>query len=1000
MYAARPMAQPRARDGRQEHHIDLTARPSSIRPRNGSIPATLYGRDSELDTLRRCLGEALRGGGRLALVAGEAGIGKTTLVARIAQEAQEQGALVLSGQCYDLTTTPPYGPWVEILRGYVTGRGLPELPDALTSPSLLDSISGQDALFAELSAFLLAVAETSPLVLLLEDQHWADADSLEFLRSLARQLPKRRVLLLVTYRDNELTPGYPLYRYLPALVREAPVERVMLRRLGAEAVHLLTADRFHLPEQQQAALVAYLQRYAEGNPFFTDELLRALAHDSVLQHVDGGWVLGDPFPAQLPTIVKQVIHARVAELDDDAQRMLQIAAVIGVEVPLRLWTVVSDERDELLDRAVEQALTAQLMEETPDRAGLQFTHALVRETLYAALVLPRRRTWHRRIAEALVNEPNAEPITVAHHFLAADDARAALWLVRAGDWAVRANATLDAVGHYERALQLLEDGGRELSEQARLLCTLAETYRYTDPRRALDYLGRAQDIIEVTGDRALGAVALWSRARVRGFLGESTREDLRQATDAWHALADEDRLRVLSLGQGFAGNAGPFAQWLAHQGRYGEAIEIGEAVLAGYGADPPARHRNEIGHALFALGLAYAGTGRPVDAGPAFERACRHFRGVRNHFIAAASLKWQIVEQALPYSASDPDITTRLLADYAAEWNQTKGFAVVEEARTLLPVFQPLVLSGAWDDAYRAASSYQGVNFLRIDALVTLGEVERLRGRWDNARAWVDLGLPHGPSSDLVSPFFVRFLALHRLGAALALDRGRHAEVLRWLECHEDLLDWSGRLLDRAESALLWARYYAAMDEPDRAFETATRALAVASDPLQPLSMLAAHRLLGELEMLRGQYTEAGTHLERSLALAVACAAPFERALTLLSRAELLVAQHQVDDARSVLAEVAAICGPLGAQPALDRMAAIQTRLPAQPQPGAAPGGLSPREIDVLRLVARGMTDIEVAAELFISPRTVAHHLQSIYNKLGISSRTAAAMFAFEHGLT
>jgi ATP/maltotriose-dependent transcriptional regulator MalT len=184
-----------------------------------------------------------------------------------------------------------------------------------------------------------------------------------------------------------------------------------------------------------------------------------------------------------------------------------------------------------------------------------------------------------------------------------------------------------------------------------------------------------------------------------------------------------------------------------------------------------------------------------------------------------------------------------------------------------------------------------------------------------------------------------------------------------------------------------------------QARQHAAQAVLRATDPRQPLALLAAHRLCGELETAAGRHADAAAHLDEALALAESCAAPYERALTLLVMAELHAATGKTAEAQAYLTEVEAICQPLGARRALDRADALAERL-AKSSPAAYPAGLTAREVEVLRLVATGLSDAAVAERLFLSLHTVKTHLRSIYSKLDVPSRTAAARFATEHDLT
>ena len=198
--------------------------------------------------LRECLAEALAGRGGLVLIGGEAGIGKTALAEATGREAAERGALVLIGRCYDGTETPPYGPWTELLEQLPPAPDLPPPPAIAAPGGAMGGAGSQAALFAQVRDFLAALAGRRPLALLLDDLHWADPASLDLLRFLARQVGGLPVLLLVTYRDDELTRRHPLYHLLPALVREAHARRLDVRPLDEEAVLALARARYRLAE--------------------------------------------------------------------------------------------------------------------------------------------------------------------------------------------------------------------------------------------------------------------------------------------------------------------------------------------------------------------------------------------------------------------------------------------------------------------------------------------------------------------------------------------------------------------------------------------------------------------------------------------------------------------------------------------------------------------------------------------------------------------------------
>ncbi len=289
----------------------------------------LVGREREMGTLRASLDAARAGRGSLVLIGGVAGIGKTALAEVMCHEATLRGARVLVGRCFDLAETPAYGPWLHLFARAPTGAGIPTLPAAFAAPGVIGAVASQAALFRDVLHYLRGLAAARPLVVLLDDIHWADAASLDLLRAIAREIADAPLLILATYRADEVTRDHPLYHLLPQLVREADAGRLDLRPLDAEEVRTLVTARYRLPGADVARLVAYLQARAEGNALFVGEILRALEESDVLARDGDIWTLGDLAHTGVPLVLRQVIDARVSHLGAEAQRLLALAAVIG-----------------------------------------------------------------------------------------------------------------------------------------------------------------------------------------------------------------------------------------------------------------------------------------------------------------------------------------------------------------------------------------------------------------------------------------------------------------------------------------------------------------------------------------------------------------------------------------------------------------------------------------------------------------------------------------------
>ncbi|MGI8856208.1 MAG: helix-turn-helix transcriptional regulator [Thermomicrobiales bacterium] len=956
----------------------------------------LAGRERELRVLRDHIAAALGGHGRLALIGGEAGIGKTTLADTVCREAADTGALILTGHCYDLTETPPYGPWLDLFARYRPDDGVPPLPAPFAGRGVLDAVASQTALFTDVRDFLAAVAATRPLVLLLDDLHWADPASLDLLRFLARHLSAMSLLLIVTYRADELTRRHPLAALLPLLVREAGAARLDLGRLSDTAVHALVGGRYRLSIEDEPRLVAYLQERAEGNALFVTEVLRTLEETGTLRETGGRWTLGETAHVAVPPLLRQVIEGRVDRLGEAAHHLLAVAAVIGQEVPLGVWATVAGESEETLSAVVEQAAMAHLMEETPDGRQARFVHALIRETLYEGILPSRRRRMHRQAGETLAALLGPDPDAVAYHYQQAGDGRAAGWLVTAGERAQRAYAWLTAADRFEAALAQMEGSGADAGARGWLLYRLAALRRVADPRGGIARLDEAAPLAEGAGDPVLAAQIAYLQGHLRCLSGnyEEGLPRLEAAVVALEAfpptepgwrggmdIVDARMARSVLLSS------------LADTGRFARARAIGEQHLAQSGDEFASPADADV---LWGLYIAHAHLGKPDAAWQAFLSARAIFRAMGDlrqfgltHFGA---LLWIV----LPYRADDVMERRRMQAVVEETWARGEGETEARLASARLPL---QVIEGHWEETRHLTVDRLNPS-ARAVAIALLAHLAHAQGERERASEYVQERLPHGPQTEPGNIYFQTVEPLQRLAISLSLDAGDLPTARDWLEAHDRWLDWSGSLLGKSEGQALWATYHRSAGDSEQAYHHVTQALIHATEPRQPLALLAAHRLLGELDTDAGRYDDAAIHLNASLALADACAAPYERALTLLAMAELRIATGEAADARALLDEARAICTPLGAQPALTRADALAARLATRADaPPTYPAGLSPREVEVLRLVVAGQTNREIATALFLSEHTVRVHVRNILTKTDAQNRTEAATFALRHGL-
>jgi DNA-binding CsgD family transcriptional regulator len=989
----------------------------------------LVGRTLEQFFLREELAAVCAGRGRLVLLGGEAGIGKTTLARDLANEAAARGARVLTGACYDLTNTPPYGPWLDLFDACALDQDLPP-PPAAFAEGRLQWVTDQAARFTEVRTFFAALAGAGPALLLLEDLHWADPASLELLRHLAPRLRHWPILLLVTYRGDELTRRHPFAVQLPALVREAEGLRLDLQRLDAAALRALVAARYRLPVADEVRLVAYLEQHAEGNPLFATELLRALQEEALLRPADNGWTLGRLDRVVLPSFLRHVIDRRIARLGEATHLPLAMAAVIGQEVPLALWAEVAGLEDETLLTLVERAVDAHLLDADPDGRRVRFVHALTREALYESVLPPRRRVWHRHVGEAVAVGTRPDPDAVAYHFQAAGDPRACDWLIAAGDRAQRAYAWLTAAERLRAAASLLEDAAGQERTRGRLACRIAYLLRFSDPDGAIEALEIAANVATRIDDAVMAAEVRWLRGlllcyadRFRSGLAEmiagiATLEAIPAATqvpaalEAWYADAlpaafsiDADvaeHFVIPSNDDSIARRGASLGRFLASPGHLRAAIDSCERCVAALNpvAETRSGIRASVAFASHGLGIALAGLGRPEEARQALAQARENFARVDHHALVAFTLLDELRDVALTYGATDPATRRRLAAEAEAALGRTGG-ALRPGVSPRLAWLGCLVLDGHWQEADRILRDLPAPGNACLRREITAAHAVLARHRGDPDRAWEEIRglLPAGPETEPGDLIHQEGLFLQRLAADLCLDEDDMSAARGWLAAHDRWLAWSESVLGRAEGQVAWARWHQVAGDTARARAGVKNALTLAVSPAQPLVSLAAHRLLGEIATAAGHRLIAAEHLAAALDLATVCDAPFERALTLLVLAQLRLMTGVTDEAVSLLNEVRDICGPLGAAPTLAQVDALAARLTSEPSARRYPAGLTSREVDVLRLLPRGLSNAEIAEALFVSPRTIQSHLTNLYGKLGVGGRGEAIAYAVAHGI-
>jgi len=488
------------------------------------------GRRAERDALVDAWKEVVAGGRSVVLIAGEPGIGKTRLVKEVCRLAHDHGGLVLWGGCEE-DLGIPYQPFAEALRWYATAGPIDDLRDllgplggeltrlvpdldrlvpGLPMPVSADPETDRYRLFESVVDLLSSLSAATPVMLVLDDVHWAAKPTLLMLRHVLRASAVLRILIVATYRDTDLDRTHPLAEMLADLRREPTVERLALTGLDEQGVaEFLERTAGHALDDPGRALAVAIHAETEGNPFFIGEVLLHLVESGAIVERDGRYTVDRSLDdVGIPEGVREVIGRRLSTLEPATNEVLSAASVIGRDFEVGLLTKLSDGGEDAVLDALEAAERTGLVNAVPGRAAqYRFSHALVRTTLYDELTTSRRLRLHRSVARALVDRPDAATrlTELARHFsecaALGEVDRAIVYCRRAGDAAAAEVAYEEAASHYERALGALDlADDPDPATRADLLC-LAGTALVTiaDPR-GRDLLYSAADIARRIGD--------------------------------------------------------------------------------------------------------------------------------------------------------------------------------------------------------------------------------------------------------------------------------------------------------------------------------------------------------------------------------------------------------------------------------------------------------------------------------------------------------------------
>jgi len=978
----------------------------------GVTSQRLVGRSLELAQLQAALADAATGQPSLAFVVGESGVGKSRLVGELQARAAGDGVRVLSGECVELGEGElAYAPLITALRPLMRDRDpvLDALPGDIRDElaTLLPGLGSgreragggggdQARVFEALLAVLDGLSRDAAVLLVIEDLHWADASTRAFLRFLASTLGDEPMLVVTTYRPDELHRRHPLRPLLAELERVRAL-RIDLATFSQDELAEQLADILGTPPDQ--ALVERLYARSEGNPLFTEELLAA--------GMDGR--------GAVPPSLAAALALRIERLGDDAQEVVRVLSA-GGQLDDAVLAAVAGLDPRALRDGVREAVASQIVVLEGDRYMLR--HALLREAVYDDLLPGERAELHRALARTLEAQDlrtAQRAAAIAHHYFAANDQPAALAAsVRAGCAAMEVQAYREGATLFERALELWDrvPDAAELTgtDEAQLLERASSCHYFGDDlARAVTLAKRAISLVDETADPRRAA---WLHGQLQRPL--------------WALLRADEADAALERGLALLADDGPSperAGLLARQGRvlmvqsrYHRAVSVARRAMAEQAelTDQGAAHLDYAG-ALNALGVSLVGIGE-IEEGLATLRRALDDAIARGdlHDIAPAAANLSEALHRVGRTAEALEVVDGVFDQLAA--------LPTRQVWLSLAIAQYAFEAGDWEAAERAlaglerrgySSGNSELNSCLRHAELALGRDEREAARRHLARG-AELAV------DSREPQYLGVLGA--LEAELATREGDAAAARAAVEqaldriefCSDDALRMaiaSGAGLASEASAAQHARDLgderAVADALVYAELLVARVRACAEDggPLEEAYLKHA-----EADYCRALGTDEVEPWAEAAAAWDAMGWPYPAAIARWRQAEALVAAGERDAAAEPACAAIAAAEGLGAAWLSGELESLAARARLRLTDGAGadaagdeedddPFGLTPRERQVLALVAAGATNREIGKQLFMAEKTASVHVSRILAKLDVRSRTEAAGVAHRLGL-
>jgi DNA-binding CsgD family transcriptional regulator len=943
----------------------------------------LIGRDAEISRLEAVLGECVGGRGRTVLVSGDAGVGKTVLVREFVKRAQTVGARVLAGECMEIDARRPFGPFMDIARTANRAAALPVAP-----PDAATTEVDRYRLHSAFTTLLSDLARERLLVIVIEDLHWADEASLELFPHLARKLRGVPLLLVGTYRTDELHRRHPLRPVLAELSRIRIADDIALRHLSEEEVSDFLREAMQLGRSPSAEFRKAMFETCEGNPLFMEEVLRALVERGDIELRDGQWrPTKDVAEIAIPDTLRDAVLERFTSLPAETQNVLRHAAVIGQEFDFDLLRRVTGSEDADLVGALRASMDAQLIVEGADQQGSErysFRHALTRESVLLDLLKRERRRVHAIVGEAIESGAGADPAAhteeLAYHFdEGGDRERAFRYHELAARDSYRLFAFARAARHLERALELATDNEAGLGELQLRLVDAASLGAM--PRRALRAAEAARRWFDRAGDVRGAGVALTRIAGCQWQLGE--------ARAAREAAGDAARiLEPLGKTHELAGAYAQVAKLASLDFDYSLAEELARRAV------DIAREQEALGiqvDALLTLGAAAGQQGR--IEGVAIQREAIELASAHD-MVEAASRGLHNLRITLYATGSSGAEVRRVDEEMFAYCRRhgLRGEMVCQDEAIYM------VAGGDWDAALRVVQEVPGDSVWFAPLQIFEAFIQSGREGPGRSQSLLDASRRRLREASAAHRVFGGSIMART--ALMGGDARATLDVLDGIKADVGGFPWP----DIDEAAVCAIQAATAIEDD----ETRNRWIdvALAEDPGGRRLSARARRVFARAERAAsaGDLDAPIRFLEESAALFNQSVAPFAETLARRRRAELLLERDASGDREAAQEELAVILPYWRRAKAtwyvgqLERWAADHGLVFPMEAPAevASPGRearsrLTAREREVAALVASGLSNKEIAAKLVISERTAEGHVERILGKLGFRSRSQIA---------